>query len=353
MTARRAAQSPGDSTAQGGRGTGCTMTSGGPDSPLRRRLARVAAAAARAPSKHNTQPWRFFVHADALEVWPDPARLLTATDPHQRELVLSCGAAAETARVLAVADGLEVAVEVMPEGRAGALVRLQVHGTRVATPRETALAGAVAERHTDRGPLDASTLPVQTPFLLQEAASRAGATLFLVTTGGGNRTLGRLLLEADHGLAGRRFAAQELQAWSRPDGSTAGDGVPSTSSRGSRASYSSAFVQRDFCLPGSRGDHDRPGPDRPLIAVLTTTTDTRADWVTAGRALVDVLLELSLLGGTASYLNQVLEVPVTRSSLRRELALPGWPQLVLRIGAGGPVVRTRRRPADDAVVQVQ
>ena len=328
------------------------MDSDGPDTPLRRTLERIAAEAERAPSKHNTQPWRFLVRADALEVWPDPSRILVETDPHQRELVLSCAAAAETALVLARAVGLETAVEVLPEGRGGALVRLRATGVRTASAGELALAGAVAGRHTDRGPLDAAPLGTQTPFVLQSAADRAGATLHLVTSEGGRQTLSRLLLDADHRLAGREPAGDELAEWSRAAGSTRQDGVPSTSTRGPRGSYASSFVQRDFSLPGSRAAHDRTGADTPLVGVLSTPGDTAADWVAAGRALVQVLLELALLGGTASYLNQVVEVPDTRDALQRELALAGRPQLVLRMGAGGPVASTPRRPVDDVVAQV-
>src|SRR6516225_3631402 len=49
-------------------------------------------AAARAPSVHNTQPWRFRVGPEAVELWTDPRRKLRA-DPSGREMLISCGAA--------------------------------------------------------------------------------------------------------------------------------------------------------------------------------------------------------------------------------------------------------------------
>jgi hypothetical protein len=39
-------------------------------------------AAVRAPSMHNTQPWRFRLHDEALEVFADPGRQLRVADPH-------------------------------------------------------------------------------------------------------------------------------------------------------------------------------------------------------------------------------------------------------------------------------
>jgi hypothetical protein len=42
-------------------------------------------------------------------------------------------------------------------------------------------------------------------------------------------------------------------------------------------------------------------------------------------------------GVSASFLNQPLEIAATRAALRHELALPGFPQVVLRLGVGADV----------------
>ena len=83
------------------------------------RMAWYAAVARWAPSKHNTQPWRFVLRGDTLEVWADPIRLLTMTDPHRREVTISCGAAVETACVAARAHGHEPDVTPQPDGAGG------------------------------------------------------------------------------------------------------------------------------------------------------------------------------------------------------------------------------------------
>jgi len=41
----------------------------------------IVEQATRAPSIHNTQPWRFAIHADTIELWTDPARGLKVLDP--------------------------------------------------------------------------------------------------------------------------------------------------------------------------------------------------------------------------------------------------------------------------------
>ena len=56
-------------------------------------LAFALGYAVLAPSGHNTQPWRFRIHGDVVEVRADRTCALPVLDPADRELILSCGAA--------------------------------------------------------------------------------------------------------------------------------------------------------------------------------------------------------------------------------------------------------------------
>ncbi len=49
------------------------------------------AAAVAAPSAHNTQPWRFRLLRETLDLIADRTRALPANDPYDRELTISCG----------------------------------------------------------------------------------------------------------------------------------------------------------------------------------------------------------------------------------------------------------------------
>jgi hypothetical protein len=127
--------------------------------------------------------------------------------------------------------------------------------------------------------------------------------------------------------------------------------VPADRTRGAASSYRAEFVQRDFSTPTSAPSEDRGGNDHPLVGVLCTTRDLPANWVQAGEALMAVLLQATLAGANASYLNQPIEDTALRTQLREHLWLPGVPQAVLRIGVGAEVAPTPRRPLDDVVVR--
>ena len=317
------------------------------EAPVEDRLRWSPAVARWAPSKHNTQPWRFVVRERSLELWTDPRRALPDSDPLMRELVISCGAALHHVEVAARALGHDFALELLPEGGSSFLARVTELGTGTATPKARALLAAVARRRTDRGPLDASALAPSLPFDLQSAAERVGASLRLVASGGDRATLAALVERADRQLVRDGRIDRELARWRRSPVDGRPDGVPDDRTRGPGASYRAEFVQRDFSGDGTTFAHDRAGNDHPILGILCTPSDSVTNWLAAGRALSAVLLEATMAGANASYLNQPVEVPGLRSELRSDLRLDGMPQLVLRLGAGGPVLPTPRRAVED------
>ncbi len=85
------------------------------ESQLTTALAEAAATAGHAPSVHNTQPWRWRVLPDALELRSVADRQLAASDPEGRLLAVSCGAALHHARVALAAEGWHAVVQRLPD----------------------------------------------------------------------------------------------------------------------------------------------------------------------------------------------------------------------------------------------
>lgn len=310
----------------------------GTTATLETRLTWYAAVARWAPSKHNSQPWRFVVRKDCLELWADPLRRLPDSDPTQRELTLACGAALHLVGVAARAHGYLPRVTVLPEGSGALLARVTEASPRVATRADRMMLELVPRRRTDRGPLDSTALPDALPRLMESAAAGEGATLHFVSTPGRRSALASLVRVADRALARDADVQSELARWLRAPGDSRRDGVPTDHTR------------RAAAYPFSP---DRPdGPDHPIVAVLCTPGDGVADWLTAGRALAAVLLIATAAGASASYLNQPIEQPGQRAALESALGLPGVSQLVLRVGAGTDVSPPPRRTVADVTVRL-
>lgn len=319
------------------------------ESDANARMAWYAAVARWAPSKHNSQPWQFVVRDGSLEFWPEPLRALASTDPLRRELTISVGAAIGVAVVAAHAAGYEVVVRLAATGDDGPLAWMHEVGPRTSTSEDAELLAAVARRRTDRGPLDADRLGRDLPFLLQSAVSAQGCSLRLVSTPGDRKTLAALVQRADRLLLERLLVDAELTPWLRTPGDNRRDGVPTDHTRGAAASMRAEFVQRDYSAAGSTPAHNRLGRDHPLVGVLCTSADGRSDWLRAGQALTAMLLQATVAGASASYLNQPIEEPAIRSELRDQLQLDGVGQLVVRLGSGGRVTPTPRRYLRDLI----
>src|SRR3954470_13566458 len=113
--------------------------------------ARAAVALAnRAPSVHNSQPWRWRIGPSSIQLFADPERALPATDPDGRDLRISCGAALHHLRVALLAAGVGSTVHRLPDpAHPLHLAAVETHsGEPDADAR--ALAAAIDARRSDR-----------------------------------------------------------------------------------------------------------------------------------------------------------------------------------------------------------
>jgi len=204
-----------------------------PVEPRRRRIpipadqvSYLIATAARAPSVHNTQPWRFRVTADALELYTDPARRLRA-DPQGREMVISCGAALFGLRLGIRSLGFMPLIEILPTpGRRMLLARARFGSPRQIEPSEREMLAALPHRHTHRGPFSAEPLPAGLLASLLHDAAAEGATLSLLDRGRGYERLVDVINTSRRRQDLDRGMRADIQDWTRGPGSRARDGVP-------------------------------------------------------------------------------------------------------------------------------
>ena len=144
-------------------------------------VAFLIATAGRAPSVHNTQPWRFRVRETGLDVYADRGRRLRAIDPDGREMLISCGAAVFGLRLGIRQLGYLATAELLPDpGHPSLLARVRLGRPAPLTAEEWDMLAAVPHRHTHRGPFSPDPVPPGLIPRLQHDAIAEGATLVLV-----------------------------------------------------------------------------------------------------------------------------------------------------------------------------
>jgi hypothetical protein len=300
-----------------------------------------------APSLHNSQPWRFRLHRDSIDVLADRTRQLDVIDPTGRELMISVGAAIFNLRV-AIRHELRVSeVRLLPDQSQPDLAAT-VHVGRQAVPDPSTadLATAIPLRHTNRRPFAPTVVPADVVDRLVAAAHAEHAVLAVAgpTARGAILSLART---AEERMRAAGVYRAELAEWTR-SGTGRRDGIPSHAV-GPWAALET-LPMRDFGLTQPWLQRSvEPFEPFPTIAVLSTDGDTTADWLRAGQALQRVLLAATIDRLSATPISQPLEIPSLRQLLT-DTRTGRWAQMILRLGYGQPTTATPRRPVSDVLI---
>ncbi len=323
---------------------------------LARHADTLAFAVGQAPSLHNAQPWRLRVRSDRVELYADPGRLLPVADPHGRQMHLGLGAALFALRLMLANLRRAVTVRLLPDpGDPDLVARLDVVGHRDPTATEQALMAQLHRRRSVRKPFTGHRISAPLRVSLGGHAEAESAQLRWVEIPGERQGVAALVVAAERQQQADPAYRAELARWTSAETLATGAGVPASAFGVSAvAGHAAPFPLRDFA-GGQEVQPPRPaGPleEHPVVAVLTTDTDRPADWLAGGQALMRVLLVATREGIASSQLNQPIEIPALRQQLRDELRLPGWPQVVLRLGypAGPLPPATPRRPAAELLL---
>ncbi|MFI0539345.1 Acg family FMN-binding oxidoreductase [Streptomyces sp. WSLK1-3] len=310
-------------------------------------LETCLSAAVAAPSFYNTQPWRYRLDPATvtLEVRAAPERGLRHADPVGRALHVSVGAAVFNLRVAAVHFGWSPVVRLLPSPDDPGLlatVRLTAPAHRKAVEHRADLYPAIWRRHSSRMPFSGRPVSPTARAELAEAAHTEGALLAFPGPVETARLL-RVTTEAEHRNRVDADRGAESRRWLHPaEGDSADVGLPDSVLGPQDARE--RIPMRDFTA--LRHPERLPAQDfetSPVIALLTTLHDRRADWLRAGQALEHVLLVATAHGLRASLLHQPMEWPDLRRDLSPEPDHTGHAQMLIRLGYGPEGPATPRR----------
>ncbi len=297
---------------------------------------RILAAAARAPSTHNSQPWRVRVIApDLWMVGGDASRRLPAVDPADRELALSLGAFLEHLVTAASALGFEAQLGDAGGAIASDLVRVTLFRAR-SEPRGLEDLDRIARRRTLRKGYSSA------PLSSDDLGSLAlGPRVHWFPRGTKEADwLAEAAVQSFQQQTFRDAAQAELARWIRLSGANAtADGLtPDTMEVGGLA----GFYMRHFMDAGSvTGKRFRAASVDAVRAqaregagwlVLEAPDESTSSLLDTGGAFARRALVLRERRLAAHPMSQVLEEEPWRAEISRSLGLAGRAQFVLRVG---------------------
>ncbi|BBX70688.1 Acg family FMN-binding oxidoreductase [Mycolicibacterium psychrotolerans] len=285
--------------------------------------------ACRAPSLHNTQPWRWVLTDHTVELFADPSRHAPSADSSGRQAVISCGAALHHFRVAMAAAGWHTTVRRFPDPEDPLhLATVEFSPSPSASEDQRRLADAIMARRTDR-------LPLSEPPDVENLLSRLTAdhhddavSFHLVA-----EELRSALAEASYLTdTARLFDSgyhNELYWWTEQLSSD--DGIP-PSALISAPESDRVDVGRTFPVSTQPERRSEIGEDRSRILVISTVDDSPESVLRCGEALSSALLEATIAGYATCTLTHITELPSGREVVAALIDGEAIPQALIRVG---------------------
>lgn len=300
----------------------------------RQALLDAVGLAGTAPSLHNSQPWRWRLGVDGLDLRLEPDRLLPIADPQARLAILSCGAALHHARISLAATGWQVTISRSnePERLAG----LRIVGRTSADPVAVRLLEAADRRHTDRRTVPGAPLDTHRLRPIEDAVTAEAVQLHVLRSD--QVYLLARTTDLAHTAEARESAWRVELAGLVGGDRAAGRGIPDA-----------AIPRQVAWLRAPERHFGRDGftlineshHQAATFAILHGSGDSRLDWLRAGEALSAGWLTATEFDVALLPLSAMIEVPATREAVSRLLPGRDRPYLVLRLSTLGPYAGSR------------
>ncbi len=310
--------------------------------------------ALKAPSGHNTQPWRFRLTSKSIDIYPDFSRSLSVVDGQNRELYISLGTATENLCIAARHFGYQDSVSILSDVAGEYYVHVELK--KVDKIYSDSLFEQIIKRQTNRRiytnrPLASDTLKVLRGVHLED-----GVHIHLYEKENAEfNQLKEFVYRGNEMQMTDSAFKKELTNWIRlnrkqalkyKDGLTyAVMGSPSV------PSWIGKPIMNFVLTPEAQNKSDKKKIESSsLLALFTVENSTPLGWIALGRSLERFLLESTLLGVTNAYLNQPCEVNSLADEMRTKLDINGeYPMLLIRLGHAVSMPYSPRKEVSDMV----
>lgn len=314
--------------------------------PIEAQLQFLLRYAILAPSTKNSQPWRFLVEGNQVQLIAALERRQPIADPENRELYISLGCALENLLVAAEQFGFHYGVQYLPERSRPELAAL-VHFAPGAAPspeRAAISLEAVLARHNDNSVYRPVPVPEQLRERLLGCCVEPDLRVDLTDNQRFRGWIDELTLEADRLEFANPAFRKELGYW-------IGQGVFGTPQPLARLG-GFAVARMDLGEPVAREDREIV-ESAALLGVISGVNDSHLTHVRAGQLFERIWLTATASGINVHPMSQTMRSPAIRRAVGELLHNQGWiPQHLFRVGyssRGGEVRHTPRRPLRDVI----
>ncbi len=297
-----------------------------------------------APSSHNTQPWKFTVGGNAVQIFVDSTRWLRVADADRRELYLSVGCALENLLIAAEHFGYAYRVDRFPQpGNEELAAQVKFEPRERTSPfKNGALFRAIPQRHTNHQVY--KERPIRPADLQRLKACCAEDDIYIYFTSDVEvkRQIDTLIVRGDAIQFADPAFREELGYW-------IGQGVFGTSWLMSHLGQL-AMSYINLGKPTAKKDSELL-MSAPVLALISSAENSREAQVRCGQVFERIFLTAFSLGISVQPMSQIVEVPELKADLNKIIPLEGtFPQHPFRLGYAEPEqAQTPRRPLTEVL----
>jgi hypothetical protein len=285
-----------------------------------------------APSSHNTQPWQVAVKGDTILLYADFSRSLHHSDPDNRELYVSLGAALQN--TLHAIDGLgyNYNLEYFPESNNELIAKISVKFDGRGNQNNEILE-AMKRRHSNRNKYEDKDIPENITNSWKELAKDLGVELCVVRNKKDRSKIGDLVAAGTIDAMKNKAFKKELSKWVRHNLTKASDGMPGYGfNMPTVVSFFSPLAIKYLNIASSQAKLEKTLIDSsPVVCVICGKNNTLS-WVKAGRVYERIVVDAEKKNIKSATMTAAVEIGEYHKELMRILGSRERPLVMFRLG---------------------
>jgi nitroreductase len=310
----------------------------------------------KAPSGHNTQPWKFEVNENSITIFPDYERALPVVDTDNHALFISLGCALENLVIAAAHFGYDTGIEMHLESEGAENIKVNLHPSVISL--DGVLYNYIDTRQATRNKYNANSIPSGDIEKLRISAVQEDVDCRIVTDKNEINTFIELVKEGNIRQFSNPSFLKELIHWIRFNKNEAmqtGDGLygAATGNPSVPAWFGRLFMKLT-ASPKKEAEkwNELIHSSSALIIFIAERNDKKA-WINVGRSFERAMLMAASLGINHAHANMPCEEVQLRKKLSDQLNLTKerQPLLLIRLGYSEKMPYSFRRPLQEVIIK--
>lgn len=321
---------------------------------MKAQLIKLIEAAIKAPSGHNTQPWKFKVDSQSITILPDLARALPVVDPDNHALYISLGCALENLVIAATHQNLQPEIKLVPD-EAGH-TNIEVNFESCHEVQKDELFHQIGCRQCTKNRYSGKPIPIEHLQQLYRSVNQEGIKLLFYTDRASMDDLTPFILEGSTRQFKYKPFVEELVHWIRFSKTEAlqwRDGVWGASMGMPGVGQGvGKFIMKNLVNAKSEAKRWRGLVESSAaLALFVAAQNDVEHWIRLGRAFQRFGLTATQLNISHAHMNMPCEEAGVRLEMARHLNLANQHLLLLlRLGYSNKMPYSFRRSMNDVII---